>query len=146
MKRFLILCNVNIFWYQVCNFLLIWLWFKVENICDISILMYQLPHCLLERFHSLVVKNPNTLFTTFTCLLLGQNESSFAFGLRSPKPIHVSYFTCRKKSRATFWFLFTIGRQFLLMHHYHLCNRFSKNFRWFFSTLSIKTDIHVVEP
>ena len=101
---FLILYNVNIFWYQVCNFLLIWLWFKVENICDISILMYNLPHCLLERFHSLVVKNPNTLFTTFTCLFLGQNESSFAFGLRSPKPIHVSYFTCRIKSRATFVF------------------------------------------
>ena len=58
--------------------------------------MYNLPHCLLEQFHSLVVKNPNTLFTTFTCLFLGQSESSFAFGLRSPKPIHVSYFTCRK--------------------------------------------------
>ena len=49
--------------------LVIWLWFKVENVCEISILMYNLPHCLLERFCSLV-KNPNSLFTMFTCLFL----------------------------------------------------------------------------
>ena len=32
------------------------------------------------------------------------------------------------------------------MHHSHLYNGFSKYFRWFFSTLSIKIDIHVIEP
>ena len=40
-------------WYWVCNFLVVWLWFKVENICDISIIMYNLHHCFLERFHLL---------------------------------------------------------------------------------------------
>ena len=49
--------------------LVIWLWFKVENVCGISILVYNLPHCLLERFSSLV-KNPNSLFTMFTYLFL----------------------------------------------------------------------------
>ena len=32
------------------------------------------------------------------------------------------------------------------MHHSHLYNGFSKFFRWFFSTLSIKIDIYVMEP
>ena len=123
MKRFLILCNLNIFWYQVCNFLLIWLWFKVENICNISILMYNLP--MNDLIHLLWRIQTH-------CLLRLQSESSFAFGLRSPKPIHVSYFTCRKKPRATFCFLFTIRKQFLSMHHCQLCDRFSKTFRFFF--------------
>ena len=39
--------------FSMYNFLVIWLWFKVENICDMSILMYNLPHCLLERLYSL---------------------------------------------------------------------------------------------
>ena len=39
--------------FSMYNFLVIWLWFKVENICDMSILMYNLPRCLLERLYSL---------------------------------------------------------------------------------------------
>ena len=39
--------------FSMFNVLVIWLWFKVENICDMSILMYNLPHCLLERLYSL---------------------------------------------------------------------------------------------
>ena len=57
-------------WYWVCNFLVVWLWFKVENICDISIIMYNLHHCFLERFHLLVEKNSNSLFTDFDRLWL----------------------------------------------------------------------------
>ena len=38
----------------------------------------------------------------------GQKESSFSFGLCHPKPIHVSYFTCRKNqgSHILFFVLF----------------------------------------
>ena len=50
--------------------MVIWLWFKSKTLCDISILMYNLPHCLLEWFFSLVVKNPNSLSTTLICLFL----------------------------------------------------------------------------
>ena len=89
MRRFLILSNLKIFWYQVCNFLLIWLWFKVENICDISILVYNLPHCLLERSHSLAVKNPNTLFTTFTWGK-ANHHSHLVYVARSQSMSHIS--------------------------------------------------------
>ena len=54
--------------FSMDNFFVIWLWFKVENICDISILMYNLPQCSLKRFYSLIVKNLNSLFTPFTYL------------------------------------------------------------------------------
>ena len=62
-------------WYWVYNFLVIWLWFKAENICDIWMLMYNLLHFPFKGFYSLVVKNPNLLFTTFTCLFLILNDS-----------------------------------------------------------------------
>ena len=37
--------------------------------------------------------------------LKGAKESLFAFGLCSPKPIHVSYFTCRKNRGPNIFFL-----------------------------------------
>ena len=37
------------------------MWFKSRTLCDISILVYNLPHCLLEWFFSLVVKNRSKL-------------------------------------------------------------------------------------
>ena len=64
--------------------LVIWQWFKVENVCDISILMYNLPHCLLERFYSLVKISPNSLFTVFTCLFLIFYDSWIENRLSSP--------------------------------------------------------------
>ena len=62
--------------------MVIWLWFKVENICDISIIMYNLIHCLLERYHLLVEKNSNSLFTGFDRLWL-KNKIFFAY-----QPLH----------------------------------------------------------
>ena len=52
-----------------------WKWeitlcFKVKNIGDISIFMYNLPHFSLKGLYSLAVKNPNSLITMFTCLFL----------------------------------------------------------------------------
>ena len=56
--------------FSMYNFFVIWLWFIVENICDISILMHNLPDCSLKRFYSLILKNPNSLFTPFIYLFL----------------------------------------------------------------------------
>ena len=58
----------------------------------------------------------------------GQKESTFAFGLCSSKPIHVSYFIFRKNQgpHILFFFIlfcFTIRRQFLSMHNCYQCNR-----------------------
>ena len=36
--------------FSMYNFFVIWLWFIVENICDISILMHNLPDCSLLFF------------------------------------------------------------------------------------------------
>ena len=81
----------------------------------------------------------------------GQKESTFAFGLCSSKPIHVSYFICRKNQgpHILFFFIlfcFTIRRQFLFMHNCYHCNRFSKFFRWFFCTLSIEIHADLMKP
>ena len=106
--------------------MVIWLWFKVENICDISILMYNLLHCWLEWFYSPVVKNPNSLFTMFTCLFWGQNESSFAVGLwsQSQSMSHISLVEKNQGPHIWFCFVFVIRRQFLFLHHCYRCNRF----------------------
>ena len=106
--------------------MVIWLWFKVENVCDISVLMYNLLHCSLEQFYSLVVKNPNSLFTVFTCLFGGKmNHHSHSMS-------QISLVEKNQGPRVLFCFVFTIRRQFLFMHHCHLSDRF---FRFFFMVL-----------
>ena len=57
-------------WYYVCNLLVIRLCFKVKNIGDISIFVYNLPHFSLKGLYSLAVKNPNSMITMFACLFL----------------------------------------------------------------------------
>ena len=113
--------------------------------CDaIPVTLILFPNCfMIERYQVIMACK-------------GQKESTFAFGLCSSKPIHVSYFICRKNQGPhilLFFFLFCFvltltitGRQFLFMHNCHLRNRFFTFFRWFFCTLLIEIHADLMKP
>ena len=106
------------------------------NVIPVTLLLF--PNCIMiERYQVIMAQK-------------GQNESSFAFGVCSPKPIHVSYFTCRKKKSSArqplvflFCFVLLYHKKAILIHVSlpsleQICQSF---LTWFLCTLSIKTDL-----
>ena len=71
------------------------------NVIPVTLLLF--PNCIMiERYQVIMAQK-------------GQNESSFAFGVCSPKPIHVSYFTCTKKNQVPDILVFLFC--FVLLYH-----------------------------